>query len=548
MPRREDYRLRPVEEADLAKVLEWRNSERIRANMYTDHIISVDEHRRWFRNLREDRRLVCLVFEYLGRPAGMVNFTGIDEANGKSQWGFYLGETDLPRGTGTVMGLLGLEYAFEILKIRKVCGEAFAFNSASLNFFGRLGFAEEGRFARHVLKNGRYEDVVSFALFREDWERTRESSTAPAPGPSRKAETIRINGVAVGLGHPPYVIAEMSGNHNQSLERALEIVEAAAKASVQALKLQTYTADTMTLDLDRGEFFIDDPKSPWKGTSLYRLYQQAHTPWEWHKPIFDRCRELGIACFSTPFDETAVDFLETLGVPCYKIASFENTDLPLIRKVAGTGRPMIISTGMATEAELEETVAAARDAGCREIILLKCTSTYPAAPDDTNLLTIPFLRDRFDVQVGLSDHTLGIGVAVASVSLGATVIEKHITLHRADGGVDSEFSMEPEEMRSLVVETGRAWQALGGILYGPTEKEKASLKFRRSLYIVRDMKAGDVLTRENLRAVRPGLGLPPKHIDVLMGKTVIRDVLRGTPVCWEMIDSAANDKPGGSPE
>jgi len=347
---------------------------------------------------------------------------------------------------------------------------------------------------------------------------------------------IAFSGKKIGAGHPPFVIAEMSGNHNQSLNRALEIVEAAAASGAHALKLQTYTADTMTLDLDDGEFFISDESSLWKGTSLYKLYQKAHTPWEWHRPIFDRAKDLGLVCFSTPFDETAVDFLESLGCPAYKIASFENTDIPLIRRVAATGKLMIISTGMATLAELDETVCAAREAGCKDLVLLKCTSTYPASPENTNILTIPRMREQFGVQVGLSDHTMGIGVAVAAIALGATIIEKHFTLRRSDGGVDSAFSLEPDELRSLVVETGRAWQALGRISYGPTESEKASMKFRRTLYIAKDMKAGDIFTKENLRLVRPGYGLPPKFFDALLGKTVKKDIPKGTPVRWNLIE------------
>lgn len=347
---------------------------------------------------------------------------------------------------------------------------------------------------------------------------------------------IEIQGRKVGAEYAPLIIAEMSGNHNQSLERALEIVEAAARSGAHGLKIQTYTADTMTLDLNEGEFFINDPTSLWQGTSLYKLYQQAYTPWEWHKPILDRCKELGIIGFSTPFDATAVDFLESLDVPCYKIASFENTDLPLIRKVANTGKPMIISTGMASVAELDETVRTAKESGCEDIILLKCTSTYPATPENTNILTIPHLRDLFDVQVGLSDHTMGIGVSVASVALGATVIEKHFTLNRANGGVDSAFSMEPQEMRQLVIESERAWQALGKISYGATEAEKKSLTFRRSLYISQDMKKGDVLTPANLRAIRPGSGLPPKYYDILIGKRIGRDVKAGQPMQWNLIE------------
>lgn len=339
----------------------------------------------------------------------------------------------------------------------------------------------------------------------------------------------------IGPKQSPFIIAEMSGNHNQSMERALAIVEAAAQAGADALKLQTYTADTMTLDIDAGEFRIDDPENLWKGNSLYKLYQQAYTPWEWHKPIFDRCKELGLIFFSTPFDETAVDFLESLDVPCYKIASFENTDLPLIRKVASTGKPMIISTGLAIVAELDETVRVARESGCSDVILLKCTSTYPATPDNTNILTIPHMRELFECEVGLSDHTMGLGVAVASVALGATIIEKHFTLSRADGGVDSAFSMEPAEMRQLVKETERAWQALGRVAYGATEKEKASLQYRRSLYIVEDLKAGDTLTRDNLKAIRPGFGLPTKYLNILIGKRLNQDVSKGTPASWDIV-------------
>ena len=345
---------------------------------------------------------------------------------------------------------------------------------------------------------------------------------------------INIAGRVIGRSQPPFVIAEMSGNHNQSLERALEIVEAAAKTGAHALKIQTYTPDTMTLDLDEREFHIGDQNSLWAGNSLYKLYGEAYTPWEWHKPIFDRARELGIIPFSTPFDDTAVDFLESLDVPCYKIASFENTDLPLIRRVAATGKPLIISTVMASIAELDDSVRAAREAGCNDLILLKCTSTYPATAENTNILTIPHLRELFDCEVGLSDHTMGVGVSVASVALGATVIEKHFTLNRADGGVDSSFSMEPAEMAQLVVETERAWQSLGKVSYGATAAEKKSIQFRRSLYIVKELKAGDVLTNENVRAIRPGLGLPTKYLEQVFGRRVKEDVKLGTAVSWDL--------------
>ncbi|PWB33565.1 pseudaminic acid synthase [Pseudomonas sp. SDI] len=340
----------------------------------------------------------------------------------------------------------------------------------------------------------------------------------------------------VGAGEPPLIIAEMSGNHNQSLERALAIVDAAAKAGAHALKLQTYTADTMTLDLAHGEFFIEDKNSLWAGSSLYSLYEKAHTPWEWHSAIFERARAHGMLAFSTPFDDTSVDFLESLGVPAYKIASFENTDLPLIRRVAATGKPMIISTGMASLAELDETVRTARAHGCRDLVLLKCTSTYPASPENSNVLTVPHLRELFGCEVGLSDHSLGVGVAVAAVALGATVVEKHFTLDRAAGGVDSVFSLEPHELAGLVLETERAWQSLGKVRYGATAAEEASRRFRRSLYVVRDMREGEIFDHTNVRAIRPGLGLAPRHLDALLGRKARQPLQRGTALDWSLVD------------
>lgn len=346
---------------------------------------------------------------------------------------------------------------------------------------------------------------------------------------------IRIAGRSIGADTPPFVIAEMSGNHNRSLDRALAIVDAIADAGAQALKLQTYTADTMTIELAEREFVIDDPASLWTGRSLYDLYREAHTPWEWHAPIFERARQRGLVAFSTPFDSTAVDFLESLDVPCYKIASFENIDLPLIRKVASTGRPMIISTGLATLAEIGQAVDAARGAGCRDLVLLKCTSAYPASPADSHLNTIPHLREAFGCEVGLSDHTLGIGAAIASVALGATVIEKHVTLRRADGGVDSAFSLEPQELRQLVEGAEFARLALGSVHYGPGPNEVNSLRFRRSLYVVRPMRAGEPFSRDNVRAIRPGLGLPPRHIDGVLGRRAMRDIAAGTALAWDLV-------------
>lgn len=346
---------------------------------------------------------------------------------------------------------------------------------------------------------------------------------------------MKIGNFPIGLKEPPFVIAEMSGNHNGSLDRALTIVDAIADSGAQALKLQTYTAATMTLDLKEGAFYIDNPKSLWHGRTLYSLYEEAHTPWEWHAPIFERARARGLVAFSTPFDASAVAFLETLDVPAYKIASFENTDLPLIRTVAATGKPVIISTGMASLSEIDEAVGAARAAGCRDLILLKCTSNYPSSAASSNLATIPRLRDVFGCEVGLSDHTLGIGVAIASIALGATVIEKHVTLDRADGGVDAAFSLEPMELKQLMAATAIARDALGTATFGPTQEEQASLAFRRTLYVVEDLQSGDILTDRNLRAIRPGLGLAPKFLADLLGKRITRATKKGTPMSWDLI-------------
>ena len=347
---------------------------------------------------------------------------------------------------------------------------------------------------------------------------------------------LTIDNMKIGGNYAPFVIAEISGNHNQSLDRALQIVEAAAKSGVQALKLQTYTADTITLDVRGGDFLIDDAESLWNGQNLYDLYNEAYTPWEWHKPLMQRANELGMICFSSPFDGSAVDFLEELNVPAYKIASFENNHLPLIKKVASTGKPIIISTGMANVAEIDEAVTVAREAGCKDLILMKCTSTYPATPENSNVLTIPHMRELFGCEVGLSDHTMGIGASIAAIAHGATVIEKHFTLSRDDGGVDSAFSLEPNELRSLVIETERAWQSLGKVTYGGMHDEDKSKIFRRSLYVAENMQAGEFFTEKNLRIVRPGMGLSPKYYDKIVGCKVSRFIAKGTPVSWEMIN------------
>jgi len=348
-------------------------------------------------------------------------------------------------------------------------------------------------------------------------------------------DSFNIGDRLVGLNAKPFIIAEMSGNHNQSLDRALAIVDAAAEAGADAVKLQTYTADTMTIDVDAEDFHISDKNSLWYGKYLYELYHEAHTPWDWHKPIVDRCKEKGLLCLSTPFDDTAVDFLETLDMPCYKVASFENTDIHLLKKVAGTGKPIIVSTGMASLSELELIVQTLRDARCKNFVLLKCTSSYPATPENSNILTIPHLREMFDCHVGLSDHTLGVGVAVASVALGVRVIEKHFTLSRAEGGVDATFSLEPSELKSLVEESERAWLGLGEVSYGATETEVNSLAFRRSIYVVDAMAEGDIVTEKNVRCIRPGFGLPPKYLNNILGKRIKKAAKRGTRFSWDLI-------------
>lgn len=343
---------------------------------------------------------------------------------------------------------------------------------------------------------------------------------------------IKIGNHTIGLNHSPFIIAEMSGNHNQSLERALQIVDAAALAGAHAIKLQTYSADTITI---KGAYTINDENSLWNGKELYDLYQEAHTPWEWHQPIFDRAKEKGLVAFSSPFDETAVDFLETLHVPAYKIASFENTHLPLIRKVAQTGKPIIISTGVSSIADIDETVRLLRNEGCENFILLKCTSTYPATPENTNINTIPHLSKLYNCIVGLSDHTMGIGVSVAAVTLGARVIEKHFTLRRADGGVDSAFSLEPEELKALVVETKNAYLSLGEISYGVQQAEEKSKFFKRSIYVSKDIAIGEIFTNENLKIIRPGNGLAPKFIDDIIGKKAKCFIKAGTPLNWDIL-------------
>lgn len=344
---------------------------------------------------------------------------------------------------------------------------------------------------------------------------------------------ISIGPYLLGDQHPPFIVAELSGNHQHSLDKALQLVELAKWAGAHAVKLQTYTPDTITLNVREGEFLIDDPKSLWKGLSLYELYQEAYLPWEWHEPIFKRCHELGLVVFSTPFDETAVDFLEALHPPCYKVGSPEIVDLELIRRMARTGKPLILSTGASTLMEIGEAVQAAREDGCDQLILLKCTSQYPAEAKNANLRTLPHLADSFNALVGLSDHTLGIGVAIASVALGVCFIEKHLTCSREEGGVDHAFSMEPQEFQMLVREVKNAWEALGQIHYAPLIDERVTHSHRPSLYFVENLERGTALQSHHVRTVRPGKGLPPKELPHLLGLTLTHSVKKNTPVSWE---------------
>lgn len=346
---------------------------------------------------------------------------------------------------------------------------------------------------------------------------------------------IRFGAHLIGPGHAPFVIAEMSGNHNGDLDRALQIIDAIAETGAQAVKLQTYRPDTITIDVDTPAFRIGDSHSLWGGENLYKLYEKAHTPWEWHEPLFERARARGLEIFSSPFDPTAVELLESLDAPAYKIASSEIVDLPLVELCARTGKPLVISTGMANVAEIDAAVRTAREAGNDQLIVLGCTASYPASPSESNLRGLPLLAGLTQTLVGLSDHTPGIGAPVAAVALGAVAIEKHVTLARADGGVDSEFSLEPSELAALVTETHRAWEALGQAVLGPRESEKEGLRLRRSLYVVEDVKAGDEVTAANVRSIRPAGGLAPAEITKVVGRTFRVDAAKGTPLTWDLI-------------
>jgi len=350
-----------------------------------------------------------------------------------------------------------------------------------------------------------------------------------------RSREVVIGGVPIGPDHPPFVIAEVSGNHNGSLDRALAIVDAAAGAGAHALKLQTYTADTMTIDCDGPAFRLSADHELWGDQVLHQLYEQAHTPWEWHGPLFERAREHGMVAFSSPFDPTAIELLESLDVPAYKIASSELVDLPLIRAVAEKGKPVILSTGMGTLEEIGAAVRTVRATGNDQVVVLRCTVSYPAPVEHSHVRSIPVVADAFDCVVGLSDHTDGFGASVAAVALGASVLEKHVTLSRSDGGVDSDFSLEPAELATLVRETRNAWLSLGGTAVGPSAAEAEGLRFRRSLFVVEDVKRGDPVTPDNVRSIRPAGGLPPGEIDRVLGRTFSADVTRGTPLSWDVL-------------
>lgn len=346
--------------------------------------------------------------------------------------------------------------------------------------------------------------------------------------------TISIAGRPIGPGQPPYVVAELSGNHNGDIERAFAIMQAAKEAGADAVKLQTYTPDTITIDHDGPGFRIEG--GPWSGRTLYDLYREAHTPWDWHPALFAKGRALGLTVFSSPFDDTAVDLLESLDAPAYKVASFELVDLPLIRRMAATGKPLIMSTGMADLGEITDAVVAARDAGAGGIVLLHCTSGYPTPPGESNLATIPHLAAAFDVPAGLSDHTAGHAAAVAAVALGACMIEKHVTLRRSDGGPDAAFSLEPGELKALVDNVRLAWEAVGKVDYAVAPSERGNREFRRSLYVVEDIAAGASFTERNLRSIRPGYGLAPKHLPEVIGRKARSAIKRGTPLAWSLVE------------
>ena len=507
--------LLPATPDDAERLFAWRNDPLTRAFSRNRQAVPWPDHLAWLERLFRDADRKLLMVVDSGTPVGMVRF----DRNGAA-WELSWTIAPEQRGRGLGRAALGRAVAQATAILRQdavlLRAEVFVENAASAAMAAAAGF-------RMVRREG---DLTV-------WERHV----------SKKA-VMTLDGREIGPGMPPYVIAEMSGNHNGDINRAFAIIEAAKVAGADAVKLQTYTADTMTIDHDGPGFRIQG--GLWDGRTLYDLYQEAGTPWAWHEALFARGRELGITVFSSPFDASAVTFLEGLGAPAYKIASFELVDLPLIRRVATTGKPMILSTGMASLAEIGEAVATARAGGCQDPILLHCVSGYPSPAGEANLRTLVDLSERFDLLTGLSDHSAGVAVAVAAVALGAVVVEKHVTLSRADGGTDAAFSLEPAELAALVRECGTAWSALGTIHYERTASELGNAVFRRSLYIVEDVAEGEVLTSKNVRAIRPGYGLPPKHLDQVLNRRAVRPLRRGEPLTMAMVaeDPAGGQKPG----
>jgi pseudaminic acid synthase len=494
---------------DALDVLGWRNDPTTRAMSRDTDVIEEEVHLAWFERALGDPRLLLLIGEEGGAKVGMVR---IDRGEISE---ISININPLYRGRGRGGALLAKALAcFD----GPLLAEVKHGNAASKRLFAKAGFVLAGEHA-------------GMLCYRRG-EVSRPSSKAP-----EAARVIRIAGRKIGPGEPPFIIAELSGNHNGDIDRALAMVDAAKAAGADAIKLQTYTADTITIDHGGPGFVIES--GLWEGRRLYELYQEASTPWDWHPRLFERAADLGVILFSTPFDESAVKFLQRLRAPAYKIASFELVDLPLIQCVARAAKPMIMSTGLASPEEIGEAVTAARAAGCDDLVLLHCTSGYPTPAREMHLRTMQHLAAAHGVLTGLSDHTLGTGVSVAAVALGACVIEKHFTLARADGGPDSAFSLEPDEFKRLVDDCRTAWEALGEVRYTEVESERPQRDLRRSLYVVADIPRGGRLTAENVRSIRPGYGLAPKHLADVLGRSASRDLQRGAPLDWSMLEGGA---------
>ena len=508
--------VRKALESDLQQFFDWRNDPMVVAASFTPGKIDMRDHRSWYLQKLSSDFCSLYVVEYDSVAAGQVRF---DIDGSIATINYSLGSDFRGRGlaSGSVSKAIAAFRAAHA-DVQVIIAFVKADNIASCRVFEKLNFEADG-FDTRVQANRYHIDL---------------ELNAPLD-----ARIVDIAGREIGPGHPPYVIAEISANHNGSLEAALRLVEAAAEAGADAVKIQTYRADTITIESDKPEFQIKG--GLWDGQTLFELYEQAHTPWEWHEDLFAKARDVGITMFSSPFDFTAVDLLEELGAPAFKIASFEAVDLPLIRRVAQSGKPMIISTGMSDEAEIGEAIDTARQAGCEQLVVLHCVSGYPAPASDYNLRTLADIGARHDVVVGLSDHTLGNATAIAAIALGASVIEKHFTLDRDGGGPDDSFSLEPGELADLCRDCRTAWQALGQVDYSRKQSEQGNAQFRRSLYVVADVKAGDIVTPDNVKSIRPGFGLAPRHYDEILGRRFRSDVERATPVSWDLLEDTDDE-------